>query len=259
MKIEVLVATTNQTDYRLIEKMNLQTDAIIANQSEEHSYQKINHKGKNIKFYSFAERGVGLNRNNALSRSDADICIIADDDMKFTNGYENKIKRIFEENPTADVIILNLNEKNSNRYKITKKFKVGYFNFMRFGAARFVFRRKSITKNGIFFNLHFGGGTEFSAGEDVLFLASCLKNNLNILAVPEYIAELSDDRESTWFEGYTDKFFIDKGVLYAAVSNKWAWLLALQYVLRRRTQYKGKSPIKVWNLMLQGIKHFKKM
>ena len=259
MKIEVLVATTDQKNHDLLDKMNIQTDAIVANQCSRNQIEKFTYKGKKIKYLSFSEKGVGLNRNNALSRTDADICIIADDDMIFLDGYEKKIKKVFDENPTADVVILNIKEKEPTRYIIRKKFKVRYYNFMRFGAARIAFRRKSVTKNSIFFNLHFGGGTEFSAGEDVLFLAACLKKKLNIIAVPEYIALLSDERKSTWFQGYTEKFFKDKGVLYAAISNKWAWLLALQYILRRRSQYKGKPSIKVWKLILKGIKEFKNL
>lgn len=259
MKIEVLAATMNQTDHSLINKMNIQTDAIIANQCEENSFEKINHNGNDIKFYSFAERGVGLNRNNALMRSEADICVLADDDMVFIDNYEEKIRNLFDENPNADVIILNLHDKKKKRYTIKEKYKVRYNNFMRFGAARIVFRRNSITKNSIFFNLHFGGGTQFSAGEDALFLAECLKKKLNIIAVPEFIAELSNERDSTWFDGFTDKYFIDKGVLYAAISKRLAWFLALQYVLRRRYQYEGKSAINVWKLMSQGIKQFRNM
>lgn len=92
---------------------------------------------------------------------------------------------------------------------------------MRFGAARIAFRRKSITKNGITFNLHFGGGTEYSAGEDTLFLHDCLRKGLKIVAVPDSIATLLENRESTWFKGYTDKYFLDRGALFAAISKKW--------------------------------------
>ena len=81
MKIEVLVSTMNQQDTALIEKMKLETDAVIINQTDKHEFKEITLNENKIRFYSFNERGVGLSRNSALMRSDADICILADDDI----------------------------------------------------------------------------------------------------------------------------------------------------------------------------------
>lgn len=260
MKVEVLVAAMNQDAYRLFEEMNLDSNVIIANQCKFNEVSELKIGKNEIKCLSFNERGVGLNRNNALSRSEADICILADDDMFFYDGYEEKILTLFEENPKAEVIILNIDENDNLRYKINKKHRVGYFNFMKYGATRIAFRRKSVTKKGIFFNLHFGGGTDFSAGEDVLFLYSCIKNNLQVIAVPDTIARLTDERESTWFEGYTDKFFVDKGVLYAAISERWAWLISIQFSLRRYSMFKSeKKWYEACMLMFQGINLYKKL
>ena len=80
MKIQVLVAAVGQTDRSLPQKMNIQTDAIVANQCDENSVEQFEWNGHNVKYLNFVERGVGLNRNNALMRADADICLFADDD-----------------------------------------------------------------------------------------------------------------------------------------------------------------------------------
>ena len=256
MSIQVLVATMNQTDHSLLENMNIQSDAIIGNQCDKNEIEEFDYNGHTVKYLSFAERGVGLNRNNVLMRATSDICILADDDLKFRDGYTKIVEKYFKENPDCDVIIFNIKGSKS-RYVIKKKFKVSFRNFMRFGAVRITFRRKSVTKHGIYFNLHFGGGTEYSAGEDTLFLHECLKKGLKIIAVPEYIATLLDNRESTWFKGYTNKFFIDRGALFAAISKKWAWLLCLQFCIRHRKRFKkDKSCIEAFKLMLLGIKDF---
>ena len=259
MSIQVLVASMNQQDYGLLERMNIQTDAIVGNQCDRNEIEEVTYKGHQVKYLSFNERGVGLNRNNTLMRATADICILADDDIEFTNGYAEKIKKYFKDNPKADVIIFNLIEKPKKRFVIENEFRVTYRNFMKFGAARIAFRRKSVTQAGISFNLHFGGGAEFSAGEDTLFLKECLKKRLNILAIPEFIATLSNTRESSWFKGYTDKYFIDRGALFAAVSQKWAWLLCLQFAIRRRRKFnKYKSWYETFQLMIQGVKKINK-
>ena len=259
MNIQVLIATMNQNDHSLLNKMNIQSDAIVANQSNYNQIENFIYKGHKIKYLTFNEIGVGLNRNNALMRATNEISIIADDDLIYVDDYVDIVKKSFTENPTADVIIFNLNESKQERYIIKKKFKVGFNNYMRFGAARIAFRTKSITKSGITFNLHFGGGAEYSAGEDVLFLNDCLRKGLKIIAVPVSIACLTETRKSTWFNGYTDKFFIDKGFLFASISKRWAWFLSLQFCLRRRKMFKNdKSWMEAFKLMLIGVKENKK-
>src|SRR5699024_11139668 len=211
MDLQVLIATMDQENHSLLKKMNIQSDAIIGNQTVINKIEEITYNNHQIKYLSFKEKGVGLNRNNALMRAKADICFLADDDMVYVADYPNIVRKQFEENPKADVIIFNLYEENPTRYITKNKFKVNFLNYMRFGAARIAFKTDSITKNGIYFNQHFGGGTEHSSGEDSLFLTECLKKKLNIIAVPVFIATLTEERDSTWFAGYNEKFFRDKG------------------------------------------------
>ena len=40
-KIEVLVAAMNQTDYSLLERMNIQTDAVVVNQANSDSMEEF--------------------------------------------------------------------------------------------------------------------------------------------------------------------------------------------------------------------------
>lgn len=257
MSIQVLVATMGQKDHSLLERMNIQSDAIVANQCEKNEIEDFDYKGYKIKYLSFAEKGVGLNRNNALMRATADICVLADDDLVFIDGYANIVEKVFIDNPDAQVIIFNLIESPPVRYIIKKQFKVSYRNFMRFGAARIAFRTKEITKRGITFNLHFGGGADYGNGEDTLFLYECLRKKLNIVAVPVAIARLTKIRDSTWFTGYNDKYFLDKGALFAAIAKKWYWVLCLQFSIRRRQMFKRDKTWKdAYKLMLKGAKEF---
>ncbi|MDE5994463.1 MAG: glycosyltransferase family 2 protein [Oscillospiraceae bacterium] len=249
MRIQVLVAAVNQTDYSLAEKMNIRTDAIIGNQCDRNSVEEFDHNGNNIKYYSFAERGVGLNRNNTLMRADADICLFADDDMVYEDNYADIVEKAFSTNPTADVIVFNLKEKETTRKLITKKTKVGYLNYLRYGTARIAVRLSSIKKYGIYFNQCFGGGTEHCHGEDNLFLNACLKNGLKIIAVPEYIATLTNERASSWNNGYDEKYLHDQGILYRTLSKRWWRLLCLQDAVRRCGSYQM-SCLKAYKLMI---------
>lgn len=239
MKVQVLIATMNQTDHSLLDKMNIQTDAIVGNQCDRNSVEKFKYKGHNIVYLNFSEKGVGLNRNNALMRATGDYCLFADDDMIYHKGYVNRIISAFEEIPQADVIVFNLKEKNTSRYMIKKKSRVTWMNYLRYGTARIAVRLSSIKSNGIYFNQCFGGGTEHCHGEDNLFLTSCLKAGLKIYAFPSCIAELTDERESTWNREFNKKYLIDQGYLYRTISKRWWKLLCLQDVVRHRRLYQG--------------------
>ncbi|MBQ5320178.1 MAG: glycosyltransferase family 2 protein [Oscillospiraceae bacterium] len=253
MTIQVLVATMHQPkgDYSLLEKMNIQSDAIVCNQCDRNEFEEFTWNGHNIKWLSFAERGVGLNRNNALMRATADICLFADDDMVYEDNYAEIIRKRFDDNPTANVIAFNLKEKIPKRRIITQKTNVGYLNYLRYGTARIAVRLSSVKKHGIYFNQCFGGGTEHCHGEDNLFLNACLKKGLKLIALPDYVAELTDERASTWNNGYDNRYLHDQGVLYRTLSSKWWRLLCLQDAIRRCKSYKM-SWLKAYKIMITG-------
>lgn len=257
MKIQTLVATMNQTDYSLIDKMNIATDAIFGNQCDRNEVVDFLHKDKKIKWLSFAERGVGLNRNNALMRADADVIMLADDDMVFVDGYDAVIKEAYERLPQADVIIFDLHYPNESRKPITKIKKLTAKKCMRFGAARISARLESIRIHGISFNLCFGGGARFSSGEDSLFLMDCVSKGLKVYSYPVVIASLCD-RESSWFFGFNDKFFFDKGVLFSLLYPKTCKLGALVYCIKKRKKFKEYGFLNAYRQMKNGIRFRKR-
>lgn len=259
MNIQVLVATMNQCDEKIIQRMNINSDAIIINQCDRFEYKKINYNGNNIDFFSFAERGVGLSRNTALMRATSDICLFADEDMTFVDNYKELVINAFKENPDADMIMFNVPSKNPNRstYEILKKGRVRWYNSLRFGAVNIAVKTKVLRKKNIYFSLLFGGGADYSAGEDSMFIADSLKKGLKIYANPTVIGYVAQE-DSYWFKGYIDKYFIDKGAFYGLLSSRWSRLLSLQFVLRHRNMFKqDKTMLEAYRLMLQGIKEVK--
>lgn len=249
MKVEVLVAAMNQNDHSLLEKMKISTDVIVGNQCERDFVERFEFRGNRAVYLNFNERGVGLNRNNALMRAQGDICLFADDDMVYVDDYESIVINAFEEHPEADLIAFNLMEKEPSRYVIRKEQKVNYLNYLRYGTARIAVRLDSLRKNGIYFNQCFGGGTQHCHGEDNIFITECLKAGLKMYALPVIIAELTEERESTWDTGYGEKYLVDQGYLYRAISKRWWKLLCLQDSIRRGKRDYRMSWRKAYNLM----------
>lgn len=236
MRMQVLVSTMHQTDYSLLDKMNIQTDAIVVNQCDENSITEINYKAHLIKWISLKERGVGLSRNTAWMRSDADIILFADDDLVYEDRFYEGVIKAFEENPNIDMFIFDVNIINDyreikNYRRIKSMHRLHWYNAMRYGACRFAIRRKVMLKENISYSLMFGGGTPFGSGEDSLFLMDCFKKKLRVYAHPLKIATV-DSQESTWYKGTDDKYYQDKGALYYKCFPAIYPLIFLMYSLR---------------------------
>ena len=253
-KIQTLIVTTGQTDHSLLERMNIQTEAIVGNQCDRTEYEEFLHKDNRVRWFSMTDKGVGLNRNTVFMHSDADICILCDDDMVFYDGYAQEVEKWFAKYPEADMLLFNLDEVVPMREKNSKGVRVNQKTYGKYGAARIAFRRKSVLMSGVFFHTMFGGGTPFSCGEDTNFLHDCLAAGLRILGIPVAIALLENDRQSTWFTGFHDKFFYDKGVLFGHLYGRKGKLPALYHCLKHsRGMYRSRDWRKGYRTMCRGI------
>lgn len=255
--IEVLIVAVNQKDAELYYKLGLKTNTIIANQTDSYWYKEYNIDGNTVKVISTNDRGVGKNRNIALLNASADICILGDDDLIYADDYPQMVNKVFDELPDADIIVFHIvNLKYPNKRIITKVERVGYFNFARYGACRVAFKRKSILRANIWFSLLYGGGAKYSSGEDTLFLGEAYRKGLKIYTYPKKIADAVQET-SSWFNGYNEKFFIDKGVLLANLFPRMKYIVGLKMAIqfKKRSNY---SYIKAIRLVFKGIKEFNK-
>ncbi|WP_372995841.1 glycosyltransferase family A protein [Lutispora sp.] len=256
MNLQVLVSTMHQTDHSILDKMNIQSDAIVINQCDRNSFEEFDYNGNSVRFLSLAERGVGLSRNTSLMRATAEICLFADDDVTYVNEYKRIILDSFASNPKADVIMFNVPSTNPDRVgpTISKWKRLHFYNCFRYGTFQIAVRTESIRKANISFSLLFGGGAKYSSGEDSLFINDCLKKGLKLYRSPDTIGSVTH-KESTWFHGYTDKYFIDKGVFFSCLSKKWAVLYCLQFIFRHYKLFiKEKSILEAYRLMIKGTR-----
>ena len=63
------------------------------------------------------------------------------------------------------------------------------------------------------------------------------------------------ERESTWFTGYNEKFFYDRGVLYRYLYGALARAMALRFLLAHRGAVCGEIHLgQAWEIMCRGIR-----
>ena len=231
MKVQVLVAALEQEPRQLAQTMKLNSDAILINQCDHYAVEEWEENGHRIRAFSMAERGVGRSRNTAMMRADGDICLFSDQDIIYEEDYEAKILAEFEKNPRADMLIFNIeiDEERRTYYNTVRK-RVHLYNCGRYGAVSFAIRREALLASGVTFSLLFGGGARYSNGEDSLFLKDFLKKGYRVYTAPVTIGR-EKPSESTWFSGYHEKFFFDRGVLYHYLYGRLAGVMALRFLL----------------------------
>ncbi len=234
MKLQVLVATMHQTDTSIAETMNIRCDAVIANQADREEITTQQTPCGIRKMITTATRGVGLNRNVALLAADADILLLADDDVVYNDGMPEAVTAAFEALPQADVLVFSVdilkNGEITPRHEQRVR-RLHVYNAMRFGTYRIAVRRRAVLQHNITFHQLFGGGCPFSAGEDSLFLKSCFDSGLAVYAHPYVLGTCCKDT-SSWFRGCDEKYFYDKGVLMRALFPRAAGLMTLYFGVR---------------------------
>lgn len=136
--LQLLISAVNQNPVRLVEKMNLHSDAILINQCDHFGYEEIRRGDCLIRAYSLQEKGVGLSRNNALLRADGDICLFADEDIVYTDDYPEKVLGEFAAHPEADMLLFNVEVCQARRtYHIDAYGRVRLYNCGRYPAYSF--------------------------------------------------------------------------------------------------------------------------
>ncbi len=258
MKVQVLASVMNQSMEQIAEQMNLQSDAVIINQCERLDYEEMEYRGRKVRFFCFPDRGVGKSRNEAILRADRDICLFSDEDIVYEDGYEEAICREFERNPKADMILFNIEVEEARRtYHITERRRVHWYNCGRYGAVSFAVRRDRLFQSGVMFSLLFGGGAKYSAGEDSLFLKEFMGKGYRVYTAPVTIGR-EQAGDSTWFAGYNEKFFYDRGVLYTALYGRLARAMALRFLLAHRGRLCESCTVKqAYQWMRAGMKEGK--
>ena len=257
--LEVLISALGKDAQALASGMNLECGAVLVDQGSRNDRYEFNtSEGHTVRTIESVERGIGRSRNLALEEARGRIVLFSDDDIVYSEGYAESILKAFEAHPEADIIMFNVNVSEERKtYRIDKEIRVHKWSVGRYPAYAAAVRLDSIRRAKVSFSLLFGGGARYSNGEDSLFFMDCLRAGLEVIAVPVTIGS-EIPRESTWFHGFNDKFFLDRGVLYSFLYGNTAGIWALRFVLAKRRTYAGQmKPSDAFKLMRKGIKEGK--
>ena len=254
---QILCVTMNQSDFSKIDSMNIHSDVIFANQGEINDDQSFEFENHHARMISTKTKGVGINRNISLAYASADICLLADDDITYTDDLEKKIISEFDEHPDADIVFFHLvsTDKTRSVKKPDQTKKLHRLSRIPWGGAHVAFRLSSARKANLWFTTLFGGGCIYPNGEDSIWLTEARRKGLTFYASKETIGQV-DMSSSSWYSGADEKYYYGRGALYAHLKKKpmFAWMLYFAYRTQNRTKLTFTERIK-W--MKHGINGYR--
>lgn len=255
-RLEVLISALNQNVTTIAHRMRLASDAVVVNQCNEDAYSMYQYGPYHIRCVHANERGVGRSRNMAVAHAHAELVLFADEDIVYHEGYADRVTEAFDRYPYADLLLFNVQQAEGRKtYHITSFGRVTWRNYGRYPTYAIAARLGVLKEHDLKFSHLFGGGAPYMNGEDSLFLHDCLQKGCKIYHVPELIGEETPG-PSTWFNGYTEKFFFDRGVLYHHLYGRMAYPLGVRFVMKNKEEMcKEVSARDALNELKKGIRH----
>lgn len=243
MLIQLLISTVDKGIERN-ELLLKETGSLIVNQISDVSY-KLN---KNLlsrysEVLNLQEKGLSKSRNCALKASSGDICLIADDDVRFVPSVKDIVKKAFNELPKADVITFMIMDENGmplKRYR-NHSFKHNFLSVMKVSSIEIAFRRDPVVRKKILFDENFGLGTRYPSGEENIFLIDMMKSGLSLYFYPAVIVIHPHERSSLRINN--DLIVVGKGAMFARMFGFFAFFVNIAFALKQRKNYLGKMKV----------------
>lgn len=250
LSIDTLISTMHKESHAaLLKDMNISQGAVVINQVTKKRAKPDNvvDDKNGIVFKSFLEKGLSRSRNRALAVSAADICVIADDDMTYVDGYADIVRQAYDKYPNADIIIFRIDNSDGTKRELPEG-RLGWALAMKVCSVQITFRTKSIKSTGMLFDERFGAGTDNFMGEENIFLNQCIKANLAVYSYPVKIATLQDT-VTTGTRNLNPHYFQVRGKVFRRIAPRLAFILILRFAILKRGLYRGNVSI------LQAIRH----
>lgn len=251
MNFEVLLSCMNENDLSIIHRSNLdKVKTTVINQCHTNNEWLI--ENDKHRMYNTSTRGLSVSRNLAIQYCNADVCLISDDDEVFCSDLETVVLSSYEKFPDADMIIFIMDNYPTRLGDKVKRLKK--YDLLKVSSWQISFKVSSV-KGKIWFDTKLGAGTSNGAGEENKFLLDCYKAGLIIYYVPIKIATVAQE-QSTWFKGYDEKFFFNRGKTTRYIlGNMTSCLYAIHFLIFKYKKYcKEISIFKASRAIFNGIR-----
>ncbi len=236
--VTVLLSAMGLSDTSILDKLNISGSSLIINQTDHE--ERFSDGTRDCLMISTKERGLSKSRNMAMREAAAagkEICIFCDNDVLFRDDYEKVIEEAFLRNPLSDILVFFVERPERHKPVFSGERALDRLHAMKIFSPEIAFRLSRIRAAGLRMDELFGAGAKYGMGEENIFLFDAIRAGLKITYVPIRIAGTVEN-ESSWFKGYTEEFFRNRGAGYYRMSPVFHSFLCFQFALRKRALYK---------------------
>lgn len=262
-ELEILVATMNRNSLGFLDSMFVNNDIsklhiLVVNQTTEDCL--LTSLKPNIRVVNSFEKGLSRSRNLAIKNAIGEICLLADDDVVYVEGFAEKIVNSFNRNRNFDLITFKtLTTVGSPYWKYPESNSDIKSVYRKILSIEIAFRKQTILDKNIKFDEQFGLGGIFEDGENVFFLQSIFENEVGTQFVPEFIVihkaiSSSDDVTS-------DRHFFARGAMNYKLHGIWAYFLIMKLIvsLLKKRLISFSDVCDKMTIGLKGIKKYKEI
>ena len=259
IELEILISTINRISLDFLKKMFLKHDfldfnILIVNQTTKDKILISEHN--KIRVINSFEKGLSKSRNLALKNAIKPICLIADDDVIFLEGFEENILEAHRNNKHPIITFQTLTSENKLYWKYPNSSR-SLNNFMIRQTLSIEITLKKDFLNQLSFDERFGLGAKFEDGENFIFLTEARKKQLKMWFVKKFISihpptSSSDDLTS-------ERILYARGAINTNKYGDLAYFLMLKFVffLLRKKYIYLKDVISKINIGFKGIHNYK--
>ena len=205
-------------------------------------------------------RGLSLNRNNALAHARGELCVIADDDVRYDADGLRTIRDTMASHPEVDIAQFRVRFYDGTWMKpyaaASYAFRPDDARCLYPSSVELVLRRRALRK-GLRFNPLFGlGAPRLAAGEEEILLADAARLGLAIRYFPLCIARTAPGCTGS-------RFATDAGVQRAKGAvfyRRFGLWRAYARCLREALSWfvrRGVNPLPLWRNMAEGIRYIR--
>ncbi|RPA63837.1 glycosyltransferase family 2 protein [Shewanella frigidimarina] len=184
---------------------------------------------RDVFYYALESTGVTKSRNYLLNKATSDIVYFCDDDIVLDVDCFKTIVESHSKNK-SQVITFIVNDLDGNprgRYPNSESNR-SYANILSVGTIEISLKRECY--ESVRFSEDMGAGTDIPIGDEAVFLADCIRNDMKILFVPTVIC--SHPLESSG-SSVSETSVFARGVAFRRVFGWCGWFILLPFFLKR--------------------------
>lgn len=252
-----------RTDFEFLEAMfpyesYENYDVLIVNQTDDkrHLVSAL----ENIRVINTEERGLSQSRNLAIKEAIGEICLVADDDVRYVKDLKTSITAAYKKHQDAVVITFQMTNFEGELYRNYPNISVhAQKTIESVNGVVISFKPEALRNTNTYYDPHFGLGCTFQTANEFVFMKNVLQSGLRALFVKEVI--LSHPNHSSGREMGSDRVIYARAALmhkyYGYLSYLWVFkylrfLVAHKYITWKEISKKIK-------IGFSGIARYRKL